>query len=79
MLEFIIQDDGCGMDQSTLARLGKRVESNTPNGYGINNVLSRMKLFFGDRFVFDVQSQSGCGTKITIQFPRVENKSDLEA
>ena len=54
-----ITDDGVGIsDPSKLAA-----------GYGVQNVIDRIKLFYGDDYGVDISSDPGKGTKVTITIP----------
>ncbi len=58
-LIFIVEDDGVGMNS---------VED-VKYGYGVKNVIERMKLYYGDEYGLDFESEAGKGTKVTINIP----------
>lgn len=64
-LEFVIRDNGPGMEEETAARL---LEANA-RGYGLKNVHDRISLLFGSSYGLRVQSVSGEGTAIKVLFP----------
>jgi two-component system sensor histidine kinase YesM len=67
-MEFIIRDNGKGMSQSVINRVFEPKETD-PVGIGINNVISRLKLYYRDRYRISVKSIIGSGTTINIIIP----------
>ncbi len=73
-LRLCIRDDGQGMDEETLAALAaayERYDTAGPldqsDGIGLMNVLVRLRLFTHGRFVWNIQSEAGGWTAITLQ------------
>nr|WP_144922088.1 sensor histidine kinase [Paenibacillus bovis] len=60
MLVIKIMDDGIGMNQEVLNKLGKS------NGYGLKNIKERLKLFAGSDSKLEIDSNLGVGTVVTI-------------
>ena len=56
---FTIEDDGAGIDDMS------RLE----NGYGVRNVIERIKLNYGEKCGVAFESSPGNGTKVTIVVP----------
>lgn len=56
---FTIEDDGVGIDDMS------RLE----NGYGVRNVIERIKLNYGEKYGVTFESSPGKGTKVTIIVP----------
>ena len=56
---FTIEDDGVGIDDMS------RLE----NGYGVRNVIERIKLNYGEKYGVTFESSPGNGTKVTIVVP----------
>lgn len=56
---FTIEDDGVGIDDMS------RLE----NGYGVRNVIERIKLNYGEKYGVTFESSPGKGTKVTIVVP----------
>ena len=54
-----IEDDGVGIDDMS------RLE----NGYGVRNVIERIKLNYGEKYGVTFESSPGNGTKVTIVVP----------
>ena len=56
---FTIEDDGVGIDDMS------RLE----NGYGVRNVIERIKLNYGEKYGVTFESSPGKGTKVTVVVP----------
>lgn len=64
---FVIEDDGCGISQERLHRLMYEIKSpDQKDRIGIANIYHRLKLLYEDKFTFDIKSEVGMGTRITI-------------
>lgn len=57
MLVFRIKDDGVGMEQTAKAM----------SGFGLNNVLERIKLYYGEESGLDIVSEVQQGTVVTMR------------
>ncbi|MDO7904998.1 sensor histidine kinase [Paenibacillus sp. JX-17] len=67
-----IADNGLGMSESTLARmLTGQMQSDHGSGVGVNNVHERIRLYFGEGYGLDFESELEEGTTVTITFPAV--------
>lgn len=71
-----IRDNGCGIDQqiSNVIQQSLRGEhslelAGNGNGIGIRNVVTRMKMFFGERFQVELETEIGKGTAFTFWLP----------
>ena len=62
---IIIEDNGIGMSEKTIASLFQ-IET---SGYGMKNVNDRLKLFYGDRYSLIIHSRPGDGTKTVLRLP----------
>lgn len=75
-LYFEISDSGVGIPDDIKgylsSSLGKGVKE---KGYGLSNVARRINLFFGDEYVMRIESNVGCGTKVSLSVP-VLNKEE---
>lgn len=70
LLEFVVQDNGCGMDPETLRKVRDSVGNPGPaTGIGINNIVQRLRLFYGEEYTLTIDSETGKGTRIRIQVP----------
>ncbi|GGG00849.1 cache domain-containing sensor histidine kinase [Paenibacillus abyssi] len=57
-INFLIKDDGIGFDSESVMSEGR--------GIGIKNVDERIKLYYGDHYGLQINSQIGVGTEITV-------------
>ena len=74
---FYIKDNGRGMDQETLDKLIKCIDTGVSSqGYGLSNVNERLKLYYGKEYGIGVESLAGCYTIVTITIP-VAEKEDM--
>lgn len=67
----IIQDDGAGMPREQVERIHSYMDSETQMGerIGIQNVIYRLKLYYGTEFQFQMDSSLGEGTRIQLSIP----------
>ncbi len=73
-MEFVIEDDGVGMDQEEAdALLEASPEEAYPSlrmgHYAIRNIKERLSLRYGDDYKMEIRSQKGKGTRVTIDIP----------
>ncbi|MFC5470842.1 sensor histidine kinase [Cohnella suwonensis] len=70
-LVFRVSDDGAGMDEEKVKRIYAYLESDEAIGerIGVQNVIYRLKLIYGDKFGFTIDSASGKGTTICLRIP----------
>lgn len=66
-LQIKIRDNGIGMSENELCKLGEKTEHFS--GIGINNVDSRLKLIYGNEFGINIESEKNKGTTVTILVP----------
>lgn len=65
-LYFSVTDNGVGMDNL----------DEIYNGYGIRNVVERIRLFYGDEYGIQVTSGYGTGTRVDIHIPVMKEERD---
>ena len=71
--EITVSDNGCGMDADALRTLRERAEETRGDdqaehvSIGITNVISRMRLTFGPRFSYDMQSAPEQGFAVRLR------------
>ncbi|TLS49043.1 sensor histidine kinase [Paenibacillus antri] len=70
-LLFTLRDNGVGMDEEKIRRLHGYLESEEEMGdrIGVQNVIYRLKLYYGDRFRLRFESEPGRGTIVRIELP----------
>lgn len=76
MMQFVVEDNGCGMEKEQIEQLWQTMQKHIRGkGVGLANVYQRLKLFYGEDMQFDIVSQPDVGTKITIIIPdHIEEK-----
>ncbi|MCU6795102.1 sensor histidine kinase [Paenibacillus sp. WQ 127069] len=86
-LQVEIRDSGIGMTSEKLSALRAHLEAKLRDhteeshkdllsGIGINNVFERLKLIYGDRFDYDIDSIPDRGTCIVLRFPENADKGE---
>lgn len=62
-----VMDDGKGIDPGTLEQINRGTyRSSTQNGFGMNNVRERLRLFYTQGYGLTYESTPGFGTKATL-------------
>ncbi|WP_310831471.1 cache domain-containing sensor histidine kinase [Paenibacillus pedocola] len=73
---FCVEDDGVGMDESTLRLLNNNLMNGADGemfGIGLRNVNERIRLHYGSAFGLRVYSEPGRGTRVIL---RIDDLSD---
>lgn len=65
-LAFYIHDNGCGVSQEVIAQIHDLTYDNPFSGYGLQNLIKRIKLHNGEDYGIEVQSKKDEGTTVTI-------------
>jgi two-component system sensor histidine kinase YesM len=67
-----VLDDGIGMTEEKVARLRLQFnrEVDQQDGFGINNVHQRIRLYYGEPYGIEIESEYGIGTRISITIPK---------
>jgi two-component system sensor histidine kinase YesM len=72
-IRIVIEDNGIGMDQTTIYRLMTYneidIEGQYTGGYGLKNVIGRLKLYYDNKAQISFDSTPGKGTSVTILIP----------
>ena len=63
------------MDEEQLENLKNKIRTEDATSFGLVSAYKRLKLLYGEEFGFDILSEAGSGTSITISIPR---KADIE-
>lgn len=78
-VQIQIADNGVGIEKSKLAELLAKKERPVVNtkrgGYGIGNILEWLRIYYDDRFTFQIESAILTGTTVTIRIPYSRNDS----
>jgi signal transduction histidine kinase len=70
-LEIVITDDGVGMSEETLKKVGTMFFSTRPDGTGLG-VAQTQRLIARAGGALDIQSREGAGTTVTLIVPRAD-------
>lgn len=73
LVVMTVSDNGRGMEQEGVR---PRQESVPEHGYAIQNLVSRLQLFYGERANLTVDSKAGQGTTVTLTLPPGGVKKD---
>ena len=73
-LKIVIEDNGCGMSKERKAVIREILENpmiakEREVGIGISNVITRMRMYYGNGFQVFMESDSGRGTSFTFILP----------
>lgn len=89
MLVISVSDDGLGMSEETRQQILGRNNNNGAleqnkwrmhlTGIGMDNVVNRLRMFFGIENVIQIKSRVGEGTTITLTVPFLKGKDDVLA
>lgn len=75
-IKLTVADNGLGMSRAEIAaaigEMEQKPDSNKGTGYGISNVIKRLRLEYGETCSFMIDSVPGQGTEVTILFPAVK-------
>lgn len=71
-----VQDDGVGMDQTTLDQVLSGDLKTKSSGYGLKNINNRLQLTYGEQYGISFESVVGSGTTVKITIPAVPYKED---
>ncbi len=86
-IQYIVQDNGCGMDAHRLDELLAGLQQfeepgymmkNADKGIGLANIYRRIKLFYGEQADMDVDSKLNIGTTVRITFPAWDKTEETE-
>ncbi len=69
-IELTIRDNGCGMSSTRAREVLTSNYERISTGYGIYNVLERIRMFYGEGYGIAIESSPGEGTVISIRIPR---------
>lgn len=75
---FEVEDNGIGMDESTLEELRKKLRGEKSRldsrrgGFGLNNVAQRIRMYYGDQSDIVITSKENEGTCVRVQLGQYE-------
>lgn len=86
-IDIVIRDNGEGIEKERLLYIMKNISeytsmhklndkdqlfNNNVVGFGLYNVYSRIKLYYGDSYGLTIESTKNVGTKVTVHIPKSE-------
>jgi two-component system sensor histidine kinase YesM len=80
VIEMCVVDNGQGIKEDELERLRQYInedQSDVTGHIGIKNVNQRIKLYFGNQYGLQLDSEYGKGTRVTIRFLALLNDTDI--
>lgn len=77
---FLIVDNGVGMDQEKISELHHYLHEEAIMGdsIGMKNVITRLKICYGESFSFTIDSSPGGGSRIMLRLPLDKKKINSE-
>lgn len=74
-----IADDGPGMSEHKIKQVlmeeqeHPAVTEGHSTGIGFSNVIRRLRLYYGDPDITEIESEAGLGTKVTLRIPKIRS------
>ncbi|MBQ2286177.1 MAG: sensor histidine kinase [Clostridia bacterium] len=68
-----VSDNGIGMTEEQCNAILKKERSDS-SGIGVKNVNDRLKIYFGDKYGLNIESELDVGTTVTVRIPKKENE-----
>lgn len=75
LLYLTVEDDGIGMTLESIEKIAHPANTKSAHGYGIYNVIERIKLYYGEEYGLTYSSTPGEGTKVMLCIPALTNWS----
>ncbi|MBD2871938.1 cache domain-containing sensor histidine kinase [Paenibacillus arenilitoris] len=75
-VHFEIHDNGKGIPPEALEQIRKGRYAGTKNGFGMNNIRERLKLYFGAEARFEIDSAENEWTVVSIRIPACEDRPE---
>lgn len=67
---FYVTDNGCGMSKETLEQLNRTHDTSDKSyGYAIGNVKARIRLYAGEEYGMQFDTEVTSGTRVRVSFP----------
>ncbi len=71
LIEFLIEDNGPGIEQDFLTKLKNNEIQTKGSGIGLRNIDERIKMIFGEQYGLCINSTVGKGTVVSVCLPYV--------
>jgi two-component system sensor histidine kinase YesM len=65
-IKMSVEDNGIGMEKTSLLKLREGIQSETSAGFGLRNVNQRLKMYYGPSCGVEIESKPGSGTKVSL-------------
>lgn len=75
-IELSVEDNGYGMDENTIRKVLGLVYQNSYGGYGMKNLINRIKMFYGEESKINIESELDRYTKISLLLPELDKRQD---
>ncbi len=75
---IIVEDNGVGMTEEQCKKILSKDRSDS-GGIGVKNVDDRLKIYFGEKYGLQIESELDVGTKVTVRMPKLRKEPDNEA
>ncbi len=71
-IRLIVSDNGPGMTEEELAAVRTFTMQPKGHGIGLKNIYERLRMAFGQKAEFSIDSIAGAGTTVTLEIPKTE-------
>ncbi len=75
---IIVEDNGVGMTEEQCRKVLSKGRSDS-GGIGVKNVDDRLKIYFGEKYGIQIESELDVGTKVTVRMPKLRKEPENEA
>lgn len=75
---IIVEDNGVGMTEEQCKKILSKDRSDS-GGIGVKNVDDRLKIYFGEKYGLQIESELDVGTKVTVRMPKLRKEPENEA
>lgn len=72
-----VEDNGYGMSPEVIEKVLAMNYKKPIGGYGIKNIISMMKTYFGEGYGIEIESRQGSFTRVSLKIPVHENPGTL--
>ena len=75
---LIVEDNGVGMTDAQCQKILTKDRSDS-GGIGVKNVDDRLKIYFGEAYGLQIESELDVGTRVTVKMPKLRKEPSHEA
>lgn len=73
-VKFQVEDDGIGMDKEKLDKILYRKEDSPEKRFGLFGTIQRIRLYYQQEDLVQIESEVGKGTVITVKIPKAKDE-----